>query len=262
MRTSTITKLFMPIIGMLGLLAINISHAAVLTLSATDDVMLIGTTGGDPNYNYGSSDYLWVQSNGESALTTSLLRFDLSSLPADAAVTSVVLKLYLTTAHAGTSSWVGVFALLPSNYGWVENVSTYNNMLSGTPWPGGSAGAVPPGFGTGPDRDPTLLTYKEFRNALNYTPVNNYYAFDIYNASVFSAWDAHGYAEILLESLAATIPRIGFYSSDKGASFAPLLEINYTIIPEPGTMGLVLLSSLLVVYVLRQRHVRRSAHCS
>lgn len=259
MRTSTTTKLFMPIIGMLGLLTINLSQAAVLTLSVTDDVMLIGTTGGDPNTNYGSNDNLWVQSNGESALTTSLLRFDLSSLPADAAVTSVVLKLYLTTAHATASSWVGFFALSPSNYGWVENISTYNNMLGGTPWPAGSAGAVTTPFGA---TNPSLLTYKEFRNALNYTPVNNYYAFDIYNASVFSAWDAHGYAEILLESLAATIPRIGFYSSDKGASFAPLLEINYTIIPEPGTMGLVLLSSLPVVYVLRQRHVRRSAHCS
>jgi len=260
MRTYTSSKLFMPIIGMLGLLTINLSHAAVLTLSATDDVMLIGTTGGSPDGNYGSNKSLWVQSNGESALTTSLLRFDLSSLPADAAVTSVVLKLYLTTAHATISSWVGVFALSPSNYGWVENISTYNNMLGGTPWPAGSAGAVTTPFGA---TNPSLLTYKEFRNAVSFTPVNNYYAFsDIYNASVFSAWDAHGYAEILLESLAYTIPRAVFSSSDEGASFAPLLEINYTIIPEPGTIGLVLLSSLLVVYVLRQRRVRRSAHCS
>jgi hypothetical protein len=250
MSTYASTKRIMLVMGMMGILMINVSSAAVLTVAATDDTKLVGTAG-NQNLNYGASNSLWVQYTA-SALNTSLLRFDLSSL-AGASISNVTLDLYLTATASSGTTYVGAYALSSANYGWVEGTgngtsvagaSTYNEMLSGsTVWPGGQNGATTGTYGSG------YLVYKGFTTS---TAINAYYTFNIYNSGVASEWLTHGSAEILLETITSNSARVDFASSEAGLSFAPILSVTYTV-PEPGTGALVLLSMLLGVFAYRWR---------
>ncbi|MEZ4733359.1 MAG: DNRLRE domain-containing protein [Caldilineaceae bacterium] len=83
--------------------------------------------------NYGAHESLETTSSGT---TASLLRFDLSSVPANSTVTTAQLSLYLKWSDAGND-------LRPAQLhrmlvDWVEQEATYQQRAAGQPWAGNS----------------------------------------------------------------------------------------------------------------------------
>lgn len=85
-----------------------------------------------PNQNHGNSDTIEHSTNRS---TTSLLRFDLSSIPTNATIISAQLSLYLKSSDAAPNQnrTVQLHPLLTS---WVENEATYSSRALGQPWTG------------------------------------------------------------------------------------------------------------------------------
>jgi len=85
------------------------------------------------NTNYGNHESLETSTNRG---TTSLLRFDLSNLPAQSTVTAAQLRLYLKSsdAAAGQTRVALLHRLLVD---WVETEATYGVRATGQPWSGG-----------------------------------------------------------------------------------------------------------------------------
>lgn len=86
--------------------------------------------------NYGAFAHLWVRSTGEQV---SLIRFDLSALPAQAQVTRAWLRLYVFDNH-DTPLQSRLYRLLR---GWSESQANWNQAANGQPWaaPGASGAA-------------------------------------------------------------------------------------------------------------------------
>lgn len=96
--------------------------AATLTLSASDDTYLQNGSGN----NYGASTTLLVK-----ASYVSLLRFDLSSIPAGSTVVSA--KLSLAAASNENGGDISAYAVLSGNAGWIEGAKSGTAAGSGEP---------------------------------------------------------------------------------------------------------------------------------
>ncbi len=83
--------------------------------------------------NYGALAHLWVRSTGDQV---SLIRFDLSALPAQAQVTKAWLRLYVFDSH-DIPLQTRLYRLLR---GWNESQANWNQAANGQPWaaPGAS----------------------------------------------------------------------------------------------------------------------------
>ncbi|NUQ62708.1 MAG: tandem-95 repeat protein, partial [Pirellulales bacterium] len=79
-----------------------------------------------PDNNYGISDSLWL--DGAPYETGSLLRWDLSRIPAGAVVSSVAMTIDVLNASSDTYE---IFALKRA---WAENEATWNLASASTPW--------------------------------------------------------------------------------------------------------------------------------
>ncbi len=87
----------------------------------------------NPTTNFGSHGNLWV---GERALFSqiahTLLKFDLTTLPADATIVSATLSLWLSsTAQASQGDTIKVYRLKRA---WVESEVTWNVYSTGNSW--------------------------------------------------------------------------------------------------------------------------------
>lgn len=91
--------------------------------------------GASANSNFNGDGNLWFRSRTSSGFTrTTLMRFDISSIPTTATITAVTLTGTLSTdVSSGTHVWV--FGGLRS---WVEAQATWNNFATGSAW--GAAG--------------------------------------------------------------------------------------------------------------------------
>jgi hypothetical protein len=102
---------------------------------AIDTVLALHT----PNDNYGTADALylgvWVNNSERYNL---LIKFDLSSLPSNAIISSATLSIYLAQDWASNpGSWQ--WEVFPVKRAWVENQATWNVYSTGNSWqtPGG-----------------------------------------------------------------------------------------------------------------------------
>ncbi len=124
--------------GNLATVTISIAAASStsVTVSFQDGVNgYAGTTdtqirSGSPTTNYGATTELKVDGSPDIA---TLIRWDLSSIPANSTVTSATLRLYITNTSAQTFE---IYQLLRS---WSESQATWNQAATGANW--GTAGA-------------------------------------------------------------------------------------------------------------------------
>ncbi|MFA6005573.1 MAG: DUF2341 domain-containing protein [Patescibacteria group bacterium] len=98
--------------------------------------------------NFGTETFVTLENAGCSHV--GVIKFDLSSLPVDAVVTSATLTLEVISA-GGTQNIV-VNRILSGNSSWTETGATWNNQVGTTPW-AGSGGC----FTSGTDYSSTLM---------------------------------------------------------------------------------------------------------
>jgi len=81
------------------------------------------------------------------AVWNGLIRFDLSSVPANVNITSAALSFYVLDRTNASSLEVGLYKL---NRNWSEDAATYNLAAAGVPW-------TVPGAGSDADPDPSAV---------------------------------------------------------------------------------------------------------
>lgn len=104
------------------------------------DTMIINVT---PTTNYGTNAILAIgdPSGAANAAYRTLVKFDLSSIPANARILSAALELneYSASDTAGVGSWAAnVYGVLKN---WVESQATWNNYSTGNAWAVAGLGA-------------------------------------------------------------------------------------------------------------------------
>jgi len=87
----------------------------------------------NPGTNYGTDVSLDVSGRSGGRIRKALLWFNVSSIPANATITSAVLQLYKTGAPGGGTINVSVYRV-NSTSNWNETEVTWNNLTSTTTW--------------------------------------------------------------------------------------------------------------------------------
>lgn len=109
----------------------------VETIQSGDDNWLQDSP---PTTNNGSSTSLIIGDRaGLAFIYRALLRFDLSSIPDAAIISSAVLSLYATTDQASNS---GNFQIFRCKRNWVDSESTWNIYSTGNNWQTAGAGGA------------------------------------------------------------------------------------------------------------------------
>lgn len=86
----------------------------------------------EPTTNYGTLNALYVgQINANSNIPRSLIKFDLSNLPADAIISSTTLSLYFANDYSDNARTFRVYRLKRA---WVEAETTWNIYSTGNDW--------------------------------------------------------------------------------------------------------------------------------
>lgn len=106
--------------------------------------------------NYGQNESLILERNGDN---NPLVRFDLSSIPANSSFASATLSLYNTvsSSHSGTKDIPRRIRLFRVLKEWKENEATGDNASAGTAW-------AARGMKPGEDYDDTPETYADVVN--------------------------------------------------------------------------------------------------
>lgn len=123
-RKVTILWKVVPLVGLLGA---NPVSAATVTLAPVDDTFVYSLA---PTTNYGSEPGLAsgeIISGSNLHLWTSLLKFDLSSIPDNLTVTGATLHMYQING-AGFLRTTGTNATHVSDDSWTEGTLTWNNQ--------------------------------------------------------------------------------------------------------------------------------------
>jgi hypothetical protein len=229
-------------------------HGATTTLAPMADTTLQSAFA---NNNIGGETSLWVGGRRQGGAARGLLRFDLSSVPAGATINSVTLTLNCTRSPSGGVS--SLFDLHRVLEAWGEgnndsggrgtladaNEATWNNRLApGTPWTtaGGTFSA-------------TVSASRSVSGAGAYTFSSTAGLVSDVQTWVNNSSGNFGW-ELISESegTPTTIRRFG---SRTDAVSAPSLLINYTPVPEPGTLALVAVGGLSLCFVMRQHQKRK-----
>ncbi len=221
----------------------------------------------NPNNNLGDGGTILAggrPKDGSLNRTRSVLRFDLTSLPDNIVITNVTLTLKVSlTPPSQVNSTFDLRRVLVS---WgsegtgsdksggtaaADTTVTWNSRFTG-----GLAWSTP-GGATGVDFASTVSASKGVAG-------NGAYIFSGANLMAdVQAWygrSANNFGLVLMsesETVGRTVRR--FYSRESGALNAPLLTVQYTTVPEPGTLGLWSLGGLaLGLACWRRRRVSSS----
>ena len=226
--------------------------------AGTDDNQMLDPGTGFQNDNIGARNA--IQLGNASSITTrrSILRFDVSSLAGlyssiDSA--TITLRKANGPTGGGTDS-ADMYAMIDANAGWVEGVgnfapaandgsSSWVSSADPTAWVGGGGGGTLGALQT------------SLPGVSGNDPANTFYVFTL-DTSLVDHWITTANAGVVIKEGAeidgagsGTDLQIEFYSAQFGAladaPVRPKLTINYTEIPEPTTVGLLGLASLLMV---------------
>lgn len=231
--------------------ASDLGHASTVSLTPVADSTLQQAF---PNNNFGDGTSFTAGGRRQGGLTRGLVRFDVAgNLPANAVVTSVSLAVSVVGVPSGGAN--STFELHRVLASWGEgtgsdhggsvagaNQVTWNNRFgsSGSPWttPGGdfsataSATRAIAGFG-----------------AYSFSSTANLVA-DV------QAWydtPANNFGWLLLSQSEATGTTIRRFGSRDDAANRPVLTIQYSIVPEPGTLSLLVMGLMTGVLFARRR---------
>jgi len=178
----------------------------------------ISSSGADSNYNW--DVLLTVRSTD---ITASLLRFDVSSIPANATILSAQLQLYTIGQSNSAYMCARPYAVLRP---WVDSQATWNRYTSSALW------ASPGCNGIGTDR--SGLGGEEIW--LQYS--NTWYSFDV--TSIAQAWtlDPDNNRGLVVKStcnMAEAVQYTLAASNYTNASLRPKLVVQYTLEGTPPT---------------------------
>lgn len=183
-----------------------------------DDVFI---TSDDPAVNKDGLDRIWVGDVGGANVNRTLIRFDLSSLPDDALVSSAVLSLYCNNDQSANAR---DFKVYRCRRVWVEDEATWNIWSAGNNW--GAAGGFDP-----TDTEQTEIAVRNFTDA---EALNEFKNWTLTAASktdldygLENGGDATGW---MVKADTETSDAYRFASSDHAtAANRPMLSIGYTL---------------------------------
>lgn len=219
-------------------------------------------------YDYGGDTQMIVNYNGSTYYRTPL-RFDLSAVQAylavhpEVTITGASLTLYQSTTGTGSSA-IGVRALTDANAGWgvgvgngtaggggpILGAATFANKsadgsgipsttpgTNGTAWTGGSGGG-------------TLQSVLDSITYVWSNPVATAYTFNFDpSGTLVNHWLTATNAGLLLTPEDTVNLFARFYGAKapvNQAALRPTLTLTYTVIPEPASLGLFAIGSLLM----------------
>jgi hypothetical protein len=228
------------------------ASATLLSLSPVADTALFQ---GNPDNNLGGHTNFAVGTMANGAVSRSLVKFDPSGLiPADAIINSVTLTLRVTASATQSAT----FELHPTLVNWGEGTKTGQTGAAATPgeatwnanfasislWgtPGGLAGTD---FATGSSASAlvgaTTLVFNSTPGMVS----------DVQNWLNNPAGDFGWLLMAQSESTLNTARR--FASREDGLGRGPMLLIDYTLVPEPSTLGLFGLAGAACLWGRRRR---------
>lgn len=107
--------------------------SSVVIQPAYADTMIVSSAA---TTNYGSNVGLYVgEANDAASVSRTLIKFDLSSIPTNATITSAVLSIYMASEKSGNDRSMYAFRMLKN---WGAGSATWNKRFSSTDW--GTAG--------------------------------------------------------------------------------------------------------------------------
>ncbi|MDD5112494.1 MAG: DNRLRE domain-containing protein [Methylobacter sp.] len=98
------------------------SHSVILNTIADTNLSEVNA-----GTNYGSSNLIWVGTNSFLKKYKGLLKFNVSSIPAGAIVTSAKLRLFASTFSGTGSMSIGIYKVIAN---WSESTATWTNFSS------------------------------------------------------------------------------------------------------------------------------------
>lgn len=202
------------LISLLGALApVRAVSGDSTTIVVTDDVHLEGDGNDQGATNTGSWTTIQVgEVNGATVgRRRALLRFDLSSIPDNAVITSATLRLYMAAAAGSAGDNIYVYRLLTD---WTESGATWETRDGAAAW--GSLGANGAG-----DREGDHLGYRG-------SYPNEAAGWKEWTLSATSKAELDAGHGVLLRSGSETNAEWHFYSSENG-SLRPELVVVYSV---------------------------------
>lgn len=227
--------------------------SAVETLVTVADAPL-NPAGNSGWMNYGTS----TQSRAGSSANYVLYKFDLSTLAglSGGTINLAQLRLYHIGGNGGGSGGQALGQLL--SHDWIEG--TKDNTYPGAA--GGASFTHPAGVNTTANRNAANGTATPWASwgagsDSNFSPANdggnNAASAWGGGGSNYTVWDVTG---IVASWADGSLPNYGFEQagnnftwqmSESGSQFQPVLFIDYTPVPEPATMALLVLGSLTML---------------
>ena len=242
----------------------GLDNIFVAGYAGTEDNQIMDPGTGFQDSNIGGRNT--IQIGNASSITTrrSILRFTGLDVMAGSYSSIDAARIVLRKANApagiGTDG-MEMYAISDINADWVEGnsqfvvtagESSWNSKAHPTPWIGGGGGGT---LGSLQDTLPGVS---------GNDPVNTFYSFDL-DPALVNQWITGVNAGVVIKELleidgagSGTDLQIEMYSSEFGtiadAPVRPRLEITYTVIPEPASVGLLGLGGLAL---LIRRGLRR-----
>lgn len=222
-------------------------RGAIIPITADAEIMTsssnIYNSNTASNNNTGAEVDMYVGYAGYTLPFKVLLRFDLSSIPANMTITSATLHMTPKASHSSPN--LELHRLLVS---WIEGDGLYNLPSYGTygatylsrDKSGSNVWTTPGAASDGNDRVAAAsasFVGSVFDPAVNVlSDVSYWYA----NPSANFGW--------VLETPDANVgaPYIVFHTKEQGTA-APYLDVTYALIPEPASAGLLLLGGLVLM---------------